>query len=368
MQRILLTTLLAFCGCTDGSALLLVNVRTSLVPGVDFERVTTFIHPSGSDEVVAHVDQPADPLRDYVSGDRVAEIELGAGAYDVVVELSCGGEVTASGTGMADVVETSAVTIDVDGVGGCRRDGGPADASLDGGVDGAATDADVLDVSVDAAPDETACDDILAGAIFCDSFEASDFSLWDSVREMDGRVMRTTDPVWRGSGALSAASLAASGVANLFGARLADVTSGDLWLRAYVYVPSGTAFDDVKVLTLHEGSAPYAGVAFGLTTGDRPYVMATTGSVSAVATDLRFDRDRWVCVVLHVDVDDAAGAMALQIDGEPAVERTGIDTLPDTGYQDVVVGIGFTSTAQLPIGLFVDEVALDDALIPCDGP
>ena len=239
------------------------------------------------------------------------------------------------------------------------RDGGGPDS---GGVDAGDTDSG----GTDAGLDDTACDDALSGVLFCDGFETAGFPGWDTTRETDGRVTRATGTTWRGAGALRAETLAPAGQANLFTLALPAVGSGELWARVYLFVPSGAAFVDVNVLSLHEDASPFLGVAFGVRDGERPYVFASTESASYAAPTVRLVRDRWICVLLHVTVDDTAGAVELSLDGDVAVARTAIDTRPGAGFSYLVAGIGYSDPAQPPIEIYLDELAVDDAPLACD--
>jgi hypothetical protein len=119
VRPLVLSCLLASAGCGgDDDLLLVVDLRTELVPGVDFQRVRTEVQRPGASDVVAEFDVPADPDADYAAGARVAEApHLSAGGYVIRVELSCDGAV-------AGVVE---------GASGCNAaDAGTADAGPDG--------------------------------------------------------------------------------------------------------------------------------------------------------------------------------------------------------------------------------------------
>ena len=146
----------AGCG-GDDAVLLVVDVRTELAPGVEFERARTLVRAPGSEELLADVDAPADPARDYAAGARVAEVELEPGGYVVRVELTCGGGVVAAEMVDVAVEDNLGVIVEVVTTGACpsldggaRDAGSPGDAGVpdaaqattDAGMDNCVSDAD----------------------------------------------------------------------------------------------------------------------------------------------------------------------------------------------------------------------------------
>lgn len=266
--------------------------------------------------------------------------------------------------GSIDDAAVDALPVDAPGVDAPALDAAGRDT---GTLDALVPDAPGLDAGpLDSGLDDTACDDVFTGALFCDSFEMPGFLRWNEVREMSGDVTHATDRAYRGAASLRAESLAPSGQADVIGYSSTPLTSGTATLRAYVYVPSGPAFTDVAILASHENSAPLQGIAFGVRDGERPYVYSSTAGVSIPAPTVRMPRDRWVCVVLTLTIHDTAGSFELRVDDEIAVSRTGVDTRPAGGYATLVAGVSYTSPAQAPIALYIDELAIDDSPIGCD--
>jgi len=143
VRLLVLAWVLSCVGCSEDGLLLVVDLRTDLAPGDDFERVRTEVQRAGSTDSLARVDVPVDPLLDYVAGGRVAEVaDLAPGSYVVEVALVCGGAVVASATESIDLEAAGGVIVAIDGPRGCTADGGP----LDGGTtDGGATDGGAAD-------------------------------------------------------------------------------------------------------------------------------------------------------------------------------------------------------------------------------
>jgi len=252
-------------------------------------------------------------------------------------------------------------------------DGGAGDAGpMDGGTgdaassDGGTGDAGGADAGPpDAGPDETACDDAHAGALFCDGFESPGLIAWDRTMESSGTVTRSTTRSHRGVASLHAATTARSGKASLSSGLGVMATSGELWLRAWVYLPGGYPLDTVSVLWIGENDPPYAGVSLQATAGEEPHFWVGPEGSPVGSVTLTLPRDRWFCFEGHVVVSDTAGEAEMFVDGVRAGGRTGWDTLPGGGFSHVTTGIEWTSTGQRSAEVRVDEVVVDDAPIGC---
>lgn len=101
---------LALCACDPGPVALVVDVRTDLSPGVEFDTVRTEIL-EGSASGRLH-DRDVDPAVDYVTGTRVAELEdLEPGVVSLRVALLREGAVVLERPVRADLRRDLAITI-----------------------------------------------------------------------------------------------------------------------------------------------------------------------------------------------------------------------------------------------------------------
>ena len=75
--------------------------------------------------------------------------------------------------------------------------------------------------------------------------------------------------------------------------------------------------------------------------------------------------DRWTCIQMKIDVG-ATGGFEISVDGTPVVSKTGLDTLPASGYGAMNAGITYTAGAQGAAEIFFDEVAAGTSPLPCD--
>lgn len=221
------------------------------------------------------------------------------------------------------------------------------------------------DVTPDAALDPTSCDDINAGAIFCDGFENSALAGWSLLRQ-DGTAVRSVERVYRGTAALRAEATASSGYAYLFHHALGGLTSGELFVRGFYYFPSGVPLARLTFVTAGESVSPYR------STQMRVLNEQVSGYDGAALRDVNsgpgaiVPRDQWVCIEYRVLIDDAAGAVDMWINDESIGGLSSLDTLAATGYAQLSVGIIGTSATQSPVVVYVDEVVASRTRVGCD--
>lgn len=277
------------------------------------------------------------------------------------------GDAGAPDAGSVDAGVMDGGSIDAAGVDAASVDAGAPDGGPDAGPpDAGSPDAGPPDAGPpDAGPDDTACDDVHAGALFCDGFESAGFLAWDRLRTRDGTVTQSTTTRHRGMGAMHSQTTAGSGRADAEASPLSALSSGELWIRTYLYLPSGFDLVDMNVTTVHEAVSPYVGVGMGMIAGDRPYIWFGTEGRSAHAPAVTVPRDRWTCWELHIVLDDVSGSADLSIDGVTVAMETGVDTVPGGGMTILVSGLGYTDPTQSSAELFLDELVVDDAPIGC---
>jgi hypothetical protein len=243
-----------------------------------------------------------------------------------------------------------------------RRDASPVDAGPLPDVP--RRDAPGLDAPqpVDGGPDSTSCDDVHAGALFCDGFEDGEtFGAWTMVRN----GFYSSSPTYRGSGAMRATSISAGNASYLYKALPMMISSGELFLRGYLYVPAEANPVWVTVLHAEESGNPWDFAEIRLAAGEF--------EVAARSIDTLFEarggpipRDRWVCIELRTLVADA-GTMELFVD-ESSVAAVDGDTRPAAPYRTLYSGISYRGPTQ-PLGTieyYLDEVVVDTARIGCD--
>jgi hypothetical protein len=199
------------------------------------------------------------------------------------------------------------------------------------------TDADPdvgSDADADAPPDgdvvldETACDDVFSTALFCDGFEDATLSAWPERDVVDGALERVGDPRYRGVGALRAAVTSGGGTAAALTDDFVTVGSGEIYFRAYCYIPSGQLLDGLSLVNAGERAAPYDHVGIDVFSDDSASIWINEVGRSYGSAPAIVPRDVWLCVLLHVGIGWRDGTVELSIDGAPVASGSGTDTLP----------------------------------------
>jgi len=228
----------------------------------------------------------------------------------------------------------------------------------------------------DAAPPvpvgDSACYLELAARLLCEGFETElEDPPWYPVEQL-GEIASIGMPTRRGIGALAARAYDSGGHGFVGRAALPDLKVGTLYLRSYLFVPSGTPLIGVAVHGLSEENEPYAGISIVLrdeaflvdvhtvAPGVDPVFVSTTPPVTV-------RRNHWSCLQLEIAISATQGSVKLSVDGEIAAASTApIATLLAAGYHGVSAGVVYTDSDQPAIELFVDELVADTSPIPCD--
>lgn len=138
--------LLSLLACDGGGASLIADLRTDLVPDVEFDSIEVFL-----DEV--RVAEPApDSSADYITGVRIADLDVESGLHRIRVDLRLAGVVVARRTVQVLVRGNTATTIVI--TRDCRAIDCPEACR-----NGVCVDAECTPETPDACPDGCARDD-----------------------------------------------------------------------------------------------------------------------------------------------------------------------------------------------------------------
>ena len=256
--------------------------------------------------------------------------------------------------------------------------GGPPDASdPDAGAgdasaaDSGTPDAGTIDAAMSDAAMEAGTTDPCIGRtdlLFCGGFD--DSAAWGPSVASNGTVTTTTQRARWGSTSLRAATAAASSSTSMIARREATVfnaqKSGDVWARAFFYLPSSVVIDPaskIAIMRITESQSPYDGCSVVI----RPDYVELGGVTTRYRALSPFPRDRWTCVELHIQIDDDSdGACNAYVDEMQSAQALDADTLPASGYTLLWVGLEYANAAQGPVELYIDDVAADDTRVGCD--
>lgn len=226
-------------------------------------------------------------------------------------------------------------------------------------------DGSPTDGASDLQPLQQGCNITHPTALLCDGFEPVDVA-WDYQVEDFGSVTRSEE---RGAQGDAALKIEIDMIDQFKAARwgknavLEFLDSGELHIREYIFMPSTTVVaDQLSIMVTGNLVDPFPSAN----------VLLTPGLIHAVveredtSKPFEFPRDRWVCIELHLQIDNAAGSISVDVDGETIVSATSLDTRVGGGYSNIDVGFHYATPAQPGSTMFVDEVVAATAPIGCD--
>ncbi len=211
--------------------------------------------------------------------------------------------------------------------------------------------------SSDANQDAGALPLCPASALFCDGFEAGDLSGWE-LDVAGGTLEVTSVLVFGGLSSVRVATEAAGAVARLH--RNHDViTSGNLYMRSYWYLPSSPISTGL-VETSNEGDDSGIHHHLGFD-GATPLILANDLSAGA---DAEIARDQWHCIETEVEISASGTARLLVAESQVAIVGP-TDNLLTGGYNRLSIGAYFTDEGSAPFEAFIDEVVVSTTPIGC---
>jgi hypothetical protein len=206
-----------------------------------------------------------------------------------------------------------------------------------------------------------------ADAIVCSGFESPDLSDWSRVLvEGNARVEQTSDRIREGNGALHASSSGERSSA-VVAEDFPPVRDGDLFLRAFLYVPAGLTTKTMNILFLGDVATPdpFKGIDVNLEDGAFSTYVPENDPQRFTSTMLRIPRDEWFCMQVHVKVATGTGAVTILVDGMTALDQQNMNTSPDAGIHLLRVGIDWSSLQTEPFDFYVDGLVLSTTNVDC---
>ena len=198
----------------------------------------------------------------------------------------------------------------------------------------------------------------------CNGYEDPSFEGWLKEESL-GTVTQDLGRFHRGRGALHAQTSSGGAVAALLAKEFGPFTAGDLYARAYFYVLSTSRLENVALMIVGESLQPWDHVAFSI--GDLDSAQVWIEEIRRVTvSSIPMPLDRWVCVQVHIVIDDRRGSVGLSIDGKLVASRANVDTLPAGGYTEIGAGLPWTNGGNPPAEVWVDELIVATEPIPCD--
>jgi hypothetical protein len=107
------------------------------------------------------------------------------------------------------------------------------------------------------------------------------------------------------------------------------------------------------------------GFNLDLRSDDRYEVFLVEESRSVLSATGSLLRDRWLCLQLSVQWHETEGTVSLVQDGVLLLDATAARTRPPDGVELFTMGIDWSASNQAPGAIWLDDVVLDDAPVPC---
>ncbi|HTA91415.1 MAG TPA: hypothetical protein VK745_17645 [Polyangiaceae bacterium] len=196
------------------------------------------------------------------------------------------------------------------------------------------------------------------GALACSGFDDSALPGWTPTVDSTGTLSVVTTPRLAGTGALAAGTSMVNGRSR-FAYEFPAMTSGQIYLRAWIYVDPGTVLSDVHTIVVGDANTSDYGSKFVYTGGTLHVAssgVAVTGTVDAPL-------GQWYCLRLELGIGDQ-GTVRAYLNDTVFADATGVDTLPAAGVHNVTAGIDFAGQAE-PAQVFIDELLLDTSPVSC---
>lgn len=247
-------------------------------------------------------------------------------------------------------------------------DGGTDAGAGDAGVDTSIVVEDATWVDAGGAVlDDTACDDVHERAILCEGFEAPIADPpW---RYAYGDVTIVSEPAHRGIGAMRAEITSDLRNAYLQSVELPYITEGEVFARAYFFLPSSSPAEWLTLLHVEDGGEPWRFGQVKLIDGVLSIREGAAPELTTAPTQVAepMPRDRWVCIELRIAVAEA-GAVELFLEGRSIASFDGVDMRPMWGYRTLYAALYEEEVRPTgtPSVIYMDEVVVDTTRIGCD--
>lgn len=211
-------------------------------------------------------------------------------------------------------------------------------------------------------------------ALVCSGFERPGLDDWLAPTVLgDAAIERSTARSRSGSASLRAESSGAESTA-VVSQQLEPRVDGTLHMRVWLRVPGDVATETMNLFFLGHDPNPSADPPLAFSGLD---LNIEDGALQAYAPEsfpdritgaLQIPRDRWFCLRAEVAIADA-GSLRVLVDDALALEADPLDTLPDAGGIGLLrAGVDWSSGQSAPFEVFMDDLVLSEAPVPCSAP
>jgi hypothetical protein len=138
---------------------------------------------------------------------------------------------------------------------------------------------------------------------------------------------------------------------------------GDVYFRLNARFPSDGDLTSVNFVTFgdYTDTSDY-GVELDAVYGKLSFNSAQAGWTNG---NFALQQDVWMCIDAHLHLDRYNGSMSVRVDGQSALEASGVNTLPRVGATIMHAGIDWTRRREQTGHVQVDNVVISLDPVPC---
>ncbi len=211
------------------------------------------------------------------------------------------------------------------------------------------------------------CAALYSDALLCDGFE--DGIVLNTDMRACGSLEVASSPVFEGVSSLHARAASTYCLALVYGA-FPPETTGNLYFRAYYFLPSGSMTGLVKLAAFRGWNTntelAELDVDFNVRQGGIVEIHSHANGGDYQSSPGKVSENSWFCLQGSVLISDTAGIATLGINGTTVLNVEGLDTRPPSGISLADFGIGWTQDGVFPMDVYVDNIVVDTSPVPCN--
>ena len=142
------------------------------------------------------------------------------------------------------------------------------------------------------------------------------------------------------------------------------VVEGQIYFRAWMYVPQGAITDWLEVLAFNGPLTE--GLAVNLLDDGGVEILSHISNESSQSDAGLIPQGEWFCLQTHSVIDDTNGSFEVFVNEDFAVSLDQVDTLPATRVDNIVYGIAETGPEQTGAALYFDDIVVSTKPVDCE--
>lgn len=224
-----------------------------------------------------------------------------------------------------------------------------------------------VNVTIGGGGGGSLCSNIAAPAL-CDGFETGPATFWNTPVSSGGTSSTTTDTAhaFRGTHSLHVTNDAVDAAGTLVFATLTEnqLLPTSLYVRAYLYVPSGFPTEAGGILNYEQRASPFQQIVLDLDSQSFT-VFDSIDSTSQHAQSTVIPYDQWFCAEWSA-IEGSKGATTLKINDVAVTGLSNpVNTMATPPFDQLALGLISTVPNTPKRELWIDEVIIDGSPIGC---